>query len=616
MLRRADVGMAAGVRVGRWIQRGWMSCVDAVKKTARGSKRLPGSERTPVKVAYGALAAILALAVVVRMSLLARDVPTLDSDQSVVGLMALHLLRGEWSVYYWGQAYMGSLEAILVAPFLWLFGMSSFTLHLASLCAALAFLVTIYLVGEAIYSRAVGLVAAALLAVGPAFFVVWSVRTSGGYIETLLLGQVLLLLVLKDGGAKGAGARTAGVIGLVAGLALWTNLLVLPYLIGAVALAWLRRRADLVRGWNRYALVGGFALGVAPALVYNILNGGTTLGTILGLTVVSGHKAHDVVPTLPQSIWLVLSMSLPILCGTAFGGTQVAGYTPEDYAQARGVHPVEYVVAVVIMAVVLAVCSAAVVRIARRWRMVTSPAGLFPNAAEGNMTGQGHAVSGEGRGNEGEQWRMQGQAALLIVGVCYFAAFCLNKQFNLFATPRYLLPLYSLTPLVVGECLRYARRIGAWWPVMARSRGIRYWVGGAALLLLLAGGVYGCATLQPVQTAALDHGVWIVGRDEELLSVLRVHRVRTVISNDYWEGLRLTFESGESVIAVMVTPDGHTGFNRYQPYVARGLADPRPAYVELTGTAEAERNLTRLRAGQLPGYSASTVGLYTLLVPS
>ncbi|MGZ3678865.1 MAG: hypothetical protein ACXWQR_09880 [Ktedonobacterales bacterium] len=122
--------------------------------------------------------------------------------------------------------------------------------------------------------------------------------------------------------------------------------------------------------------------------------------------------------------------------------------------------------------------------------------------------------------------------------------------------------------------------------------------------------------MQPVQTAVLDQGVWIMGRDEELLRLLRAHGVRTVISKDYWEGLRLTFESGESVIAVMVTPEGHTGFNRYRPYVTRGLADPRPAYVELTGTVEAQRNLARLCAGQLPGYSARTVGLYTVLVPS
>jgi hypothetical protein len=92
--------------------------------------------------------------------------------------------------------------------------------------------------------------------------------------------------------------------------------------------------------------------------------------------------------------------------------------------------------------------------------------------------------------------------------------------------------------------------------------------------------------------------------------------VQTVISNDYWEGLRLTYASGETIITVMVTPEGHLGFNRYQPYVARGLADPRPAYVELTGTPEAALDAARLRAGALPGYTSQRVGAFTALLPA
>ena len=166
-----------------------------------------------------------------------------------------------------------------------------------------------------------------------------------------------------------------------------------------------------------------------------------------------------------------------------------------------------------------------------------------------------------------------------------------------------------------GECVWYGERILARWPVGMGLPAVGYGLGGVVLALLV-GGVYGCSTVQPVQPAALDHGVWITGRDEDLLRLLWARGVRTVISNDYREELRLTFESGESVIAVMVTPEGHTGFNRYMPYVVRRLADPRPAYVDLTVTVEAQRNLARLRTGQLPGYNAKMVGLYTVLFPS
>jgi hypothetical protein len=113
-----------------------------------------------------------------------------------------------------------------------------------------------------------------------------------------------------------------------------------------------------------------------------------------------------------------------------------------------------------------------------------------------------------------------------------------------------------------------------------------------------------------------DHDIWIAGSDDELLRLLHGHHVRTVISNDYWEGLRLTFESGETIITVMVTPQGHPGFNRYQPYVSQGLADPRPAYLELSGTVEASLDLARYDAGQLPGYALVHTGEFVLLLPA
>jgi hypothetical protein len=45
-----------------------------------------------------------------------------NSDTAVIGLMARHVLRGEFSVYYWGEAYYGSLDAVLLAPLFKIFG--------------------------------------------------------------------------------------------------------------------------------------------------------------------------------------------------------------------------------------------------------------------------------------------------------------------------------------------------------------------------------------------------------------------------------------------------------------------------------------------------------------
>ena len=39
-----------------------------------------------------------------------------NADEAVVGLMARHVLDGELTTFYWGQAYGGSQEVLLTAP--------------------------------------------------------------------------------------------------------------------------------------------------------------------------------------------------------------------------------------------------------------------------------------------------------------------------------------------------------------------------------------------------------------------------------------------------------------------------------------------------------------------
>ncbi|HEY7126235.1 MAG TPA: hypothetical protein VH540_19990, partial [Ktedonobacterales bacterium] len=197
----------------------------------------------------------------------------------------------------------------------------------------------------------------------------------------------------------------------------------------------------------------------------------------------------------------------------------------------------------------------------------------------------------------------------------YLAIFCFNKD-GLFATPRYLFPLYSAVPLLASQLARLAGWLRGRRFSLIKFPALRVGLGTLALGGLLLWNVAADAAVTPLQTAARDHGIWVAGTDDTLLALLRADNIHTVISNDYWEGLRLTFESGESIITVMITSEGQPGFNRYQPYVTRGLADPRPAYLELTGTREAMLDNTRLQAGLLPGYRSMPVGVFTLFLPT
>ena len=53
-----------------------------------------------------------------------------NADEAVVGLMARHVLDGELTAFYWGQAYGGSQEALLTAPVFAIAGSSWLALRL------------------------------------------------------------------------------------------------------------------------------------------------------------------------------------------------------------------------------------------------------------------------------------------------------------------------------------------------------------------------------------------------------------------------------------------------------------------------------------------------------
>ncbi|MCK4814771.1 hypothetical protein KA005_03295, partial [bacterium] len=61
------------------------------------------------------LAGAVIVAVVFKIGLLLANVIPFNSDEAVVALMARHILQGSRPIFFYGQAYMGSLDAFLVA---------------------------------------------------------------------------------------------------------------------------------------------------------------------------------------------------------------------------------------------------------------------------------------------------------------------------------------------------------------------------------------------------------------------------------------------------------------------------------------------------------------------
>jgi len=195
-------------------------------------------------------------------------------DSATPGLMALHILRGEdFPLFYYGQHYMGALEAYVAAGFFALFGVSDLSLSLSAILFSLGWTAATYAVFAELGGRRAGLVAAATT-IAPPWTALWySVLTYGGYPATFCLGTWVLWLCLRIQrlGADGrAGFVRIAMLGLLAGLALWTNYMSASFLLtGLLVLA-----AAIIRGplrpWKFLRLAWGlpfFLAGVWPVLL-------------------------------------------------------------------------------------------------------------------------------------------------------------------------------------------------------------------------------------------------------------------------------------------------------------------------------------------------------------
>src|SRR3954451_9991864 len=151
------------------------------------------------------LLALLLVGLAFRLAIIASPLGEIDGDEAVVGLMARHIAFGaERPVFYWGQPYLGSLEAFTAAPLFKLFDSSTALLKLVPTLYSLGFLAVCAVMTRRLFGPAAGLATAAYLAVPPAMWAVWSTKARGGYAEVLFLGQALLFLTLLFAVARGA----------------------------------------------------------------------------------------------------------------------------------------------------------------------------------------------------------------------------------------------------------------------------------------------------------------------------------------------------------------------------------------------------------------------------
>ncbi|MCB2187312.1 MAG: glycosyltransferase family 39 protein, partial [Deltaproteobacteria bacterium] len=388
-----------------------------------------------------AVVGLLAVAACIRALYL--TAPALDSDNAMVGLMGLQMQQGEFTAFWWGSPYGGTLESSLAAGLMAFGGVNRVALSTAPALFSLVFLLGLYFLAREIYGRRTALFTLGLAALGP-FHLAWtSVIARGIYLPLLALGAWFLWLAVRLARGRVAAGHLVtaqAVLGVLAGLAFWTHPLAIYFLAPALLVLWRRNlRWPLTAGF--WALAAGFLLGSLPFWLYNLAHDWATFRFLLR------PKPSD---PLGNTLAFLAEQALPVLTG-------VRGYDLRDWL-APGLGPV-----------VLALSLAAVAWCLGEWGW-----NLFRRARRGR----------EGDGSE-----------ILLLCLGLMTSLFVVAGWSAFNSLRYLLPVYLFLPLTLARGLDRLAAWGRWgWAVAG--------AGGLAVAVLY---LWGTLFYSPLYNQTLAH---------------------------------------------------------------------------------------------------------------
>ena len=513
-----------------------------------------------------ALLIIIAIALVGRILLLASGTVSFHSDEAVVGLMARHILQGERPVFFYGQAYMGSLDPWLIAVGFRLLGKSVLTIRIVESILYLLIVATGFVVSWRISGRVlVAAVAALVLALPNVLLAEYSTATLGGYNETLLLGNLLLLLGWSLTHEQRGSVWRWAALGLIAGIGWWTNGLIIAYVlpVGLLLLwsIWRTLRApDRTLSAQRYVLLIGiaalfFLIGSAPWWAFNLQNDWAALHFYLPSNTPSQFAGTDIppLPTDQRLIGLFL-LGLPAVIGLRFP------WIPGYFLAPLGL-------------IVLLIYAFALYRLLR------------------------------GRGGD---CPLKPQGRLLIVGMIgLFCGLFTVSRFSIDPTGRYFLPLALPLSIVLGTLIE-----------SLRMRLIRIVLVALVIGYQVVGLATAMTTVPPGMTTQFNLETHIPNDDDQaLIDFLEAHQLTHGYTN-YWVSFRLAFLSGDqlqySAVLPYKTDLSYTPFDeRYKPY--REASDAAPdaniAYVTANVAAVKDR-LEAIFAQDGVTYQVAQVGVY------
>jgi len=274
-------------------------------------------------------AVVIVLAILLRITLTALGWPPTNSDESKLGIMAMHIDSfKDFPIMLYGQVYMGALEAYIAAVLFPIFGASLLSLRLGTTLLFALFLTSMYFLVSLLYTKKFALVTLVLLSIGSIMMLFTELMAHGGYPEILGFGAMAFLLASYLALSSGENAHPHGrrrmlafsCWGLVVALGFWSDYAILSIVLISGLLLVLFCWRELWRG-AIWPLFLGLLIGSIPLIIYNLQvpSGQNSLIIMWRLhndfnVELAQSPVYSHFP-LPTQIWGTILVSLPMATG-------------------------------------------------------------------------------------------------------------------------------------------------------------------------------------------------------------------------------------------------------------------------------------------------------------
>ena len=498
--------------------------------------------------------------------------PKTTSDEAFMDLMALHINeRGEHPVFFYGQAYMGSLEAYLGALCFRLFGVSVFSQRLAVIPFFALFLICLYFLTRLLYTKRLALFTVGLLSLGSNDIIGRQLKAIGGYPEIVFFGACIFLLTSKitlsaatsqQENSRGKIPRrhaAYGLLGVMIGLAFWIDQLILPCIATSLLLLFLFCKQEL-RGRGGLFLFLGAVLGALPLIIHNIADPRHNFVRVLIDLHRSGIDEMTIkhIPVLREVVGAVF-ISLPSMTG-------LSPLCPMNVFPLFGPTTAQTLPCLIVqgswsLGCLALWCCAVILAGGVTWRLWRQRRSV--SVQEWAFEERGLVV------------RECARLMLLLSAALLFLSYIPSPHAALHPATdaRYLIPLLISTPAILWPLWqsfgRYRFHMPPW-NLLARLVQI------GTLFLILA--VFLTGTIKvfnDITDAQADYVAY-----NALIGNLLDHQA-TRIYTDYWTCGRIIFQSHEKIICSSLDKDlvSDPFLDRYQPYRDQVMAAPHPWYV-------------------------------------